>query len=268
MVRGMKNKGITDYHVHSKWSPDSKMSIQEALEHCIQNQILDIAFTEHMDLGIQHKKAYHQLEGYIEEIAQAKAQYPTITIQTGIEAGVNAANLVETEKILSAFPLDYIIFSIHASRGAPFCSQRAYSKKGHQAFLQLYFEEMRYIVTHGTHYQALGHFDYILRYQPYTMKEFLSYEQPIKEILNQLILHQAALEINTKGIQSLERPHPPMEILQWYAQLGGTLVVVGSDAHKASQIGEYFDRAIEWIKESGLRYYHTYDNGTWVENPL
>lgn len=264
----MKNKVVSDYHIHSKWSPDSKMSIQDALDHCNLGQIQDIAFTEHMDLGIQHKKAYHRLDDYIEEVSQAKHQYPMMHILTGIEAGVNASNLTETEQLLRTFPLEYIVFSLHASKGAPFCSQRAYQKAGHEAFLRLYFEEMLYIVTHGQRYHALGHLDYILRYQSYTIEEFLLYEQQIKEILNQLILHHAALEINTKGIQSLNRPHPPMEILKWYVQLGGSLVVIGSDAHKASQIGEHFHQAKEWIQSAGLEVYHTFEKGNWIENPL
>ena len=148
-------------------------------------------------------------------------------------------------------------FSIHASKGIPFCSQRAYHKCGHQELLRLYFNEMLYTVTHGKHYHALGHMDYILRYHPYSLEEFLGYEAEIKLILEQLIRHQAALEINSKGFRSLNRPHPPIEILKWYQEMGGTLLVIGSDAHKSSQM-EKTSRVDRMVKTSGFSYYRLY----------
>lgn len=268
MIRGMKKSKNVDYHVHSQWSPDSRMPIKEALDYCAQQEIHEVAFTEHMDIGIQHKKAYHRLDEYLQEVATLKLQYPELHILSGIEAGVNVGNLEATEQLLQNLPLDYIIFSLHASHRYPFCSKKAYTRIGHAEFLQLYFDEMLHIVSQGKKYHALGHMDYILRYHPYTIEEFLSYENQIKEILKQLKIHNAALEVNTKGIQSLHRPHPPIEILRWYAQLGGELVVIGSDAHAMDQIGEHFNYAKEWIRTAGLMGYHTFEKGDWVKNPL
>lgn len=240
------------------------MPIQEALDFCQKQAILDIAFTEHLDIGIQHdKNAYTKLNQYITLLQETKPQYPMIHILTGIEAGVNVANLESTEAYLDSCAYEFIIFSIHASKGIPFCSQRAYNKCGHKELLQLYFGEMLHAVTHGKHYHALGHMDYILRYQPYSLEEFLGYEAQIKQILEQLMIHQAALEINTKGIQSLNRPHPPIQVLKWYKEIGGTLLVIGSDAHKASQIGEKYQEAVEWLKLSGFSHYNLIREGIW-----
>lgn len=260
----MNNYEKTDYHIHSEWSPDSRMPIQEALESCQKQEIDDIAFTEHLDIGIQHDKhAYEKLNQYTAVLEKVKSHYPMMNILTGIEAGVNTANLDSTEAYLDSCKYEFIIFSIHASKGIPFCSQRAYQKCGHQELLRLYFNEMLYTVTHGKHYHALGHMDYILRYQPYSLEEFLGYEKEIRQILEQLIQHQAALEINSKGFQSLNRPHPPIEILKWYQEMGGNLLVIGSDAHKSSQIGENFQDSIEWLKQAGFFHYQVIREGNW-----
>lgn len=264
----MKERLITDYHIHSEWSPDSNMSIQEAIEYCQLMQITDIAFTEHMDIGIQHKRDYHILGEYIKAIAKAKQRYPLMHILAGIEAGVNVTNLVVTEQFLQSLPFDYIIYSIHASQGIPYCSRKAYKKVGHKKLLHQYFEEMLFIVTNGKNYHSLGHLDYILRYQPYSLDEIVEYEEQIRQILRQLILHYAALEINTKGIQSLGRPHPPLAVLQWYRQEEGSLLVIGSDAHKASQIGEFFESALQWIQQAGFHNHHTFNGKMWQNHPL
>jgi len=50
--------------------------------------------------------------------------------------------------------------------------------------------------------------------------------------------------------------------------MGGTLLVIGSDAHKSSQIGENFQESIEWLKQAGFSYYQVIRERNWKKVQL
>jgi histidinol-phosphatase (PHP family) len=56
-----------------------------------------------------------------------------------------------------------------------------------------------------------------------------------------------------------ERTTPAKEILRMYKDLGGEIITIGSDAHRAKDLGYYFDHAVEMIKEAGIQYLATFE---------
>ena len=68
------------------------------------------------------------------------------------------------------------------------------------------------------------------------------------------ILPDGDLElINTAGIRKqLGHPNPHPDILRRYRELGGTLVTMGSDAHKPFALGFAFDTAKDLLKSCGF----------------
>ena len=50
------------------------------------------------------------------------------------------------------------------------------------------------------------------------------------------------------------------EWLRRYKELGGEIITVGSDAHKAEHIGYEFEIAGELLKSCGFRYYTEFEN--------
>ena len=64
------------------------------------------------------------------------------------------------------------------------------------------------------------------------------------------------IELNTGGLykgMTSANPHP--DIIKRYRDLGGEIITVGSDAHKAEFIGYGFCEASEILKQSGFKYY-------------
>ena len=45
-----------DYHIHTLYSPDSKMEPDEAVRAAIESGITDICFTEHMGFGTSYAR--------------------------------------------------------------------------------------------------------------------------------------------------------------------------------------------------------------------
>ena len=61
------------------------------------------------------------------------------------------------------------------------------------------------------------------------------------------------LEINTSGIRyGLGNPHPNIEILNRFKELGGKIITIGSDAHKTDDLGKDFDMAYNILEKVGF----------------
>jgi histidinol-phosphatase (PHP family) len=75
----------------------------------------------------------------------------------------------------------------------------------------------------------------------------------LSEILGDVIRQGLALEINTSGLrQAVREPYPGVELLGMYARLGGKSVIVGSDAHRVSDLGAGLSEAREMAAQAGL----------------
>ena len=74
-------------------------------------------------------------------------------------------------------------------------------------------------------------------------------------LLKLLIENGKGIEINTAGIAKIGFPHPHIDALKLYKELGGEIITVGSDAHKKEDIGFGFDVANDLLKQIGFRYY-------------
>ena len=120
-----------------------------------------------------------------------------------------------------------------------------------------YFQSTLETVKKVQCFQSLGHLDYIVRYG-YTREKDYSYHKYadiIDEILKELIRKEIALEINTGGLKcglGFTNPHP--DILKRYRELGGTMVTVGSDAHRPEHVGYGFELLTQILTEAGFHY--------------
>ena len=100
--------------------------------------------------------------------------------------------------------------------------------------------------------------DYIVRYSPNKDSNYsvFDYQDIIDEILKLIINKNIKLEINTSNLaKGFHFTNPHTDIIKRYQELGGEYVTVGSDAHKAQNIGYGFDIAKEIIEKYDLKVY-------------
>ena len=105
-------------------------------------------------------------------------------------------------------------------------------------------------------------FDYIISNPPYMAVDGKKIsENENKKIarheicldLKKLIEKKIGLEVNTSGIRyGVGDFHPCREIIARYKELGGKIITMGSDAHRALDIMRDFDKAREVLKEIGF----------------
>jgi len=89
----------------------------------------------------------------------------------------------------------------------------------------------------------------------------MDYKDRLEEILKILIQNRKGIEVNTYGLrQSSKQCLPDFDIISFYLQLGGKIITVGSDAHKAADVGEGVRDAVEIISNAGFKYLTVFSN--------
>ena len=215
-----------------------------------------IAFTDHVE-WIPEDDAYHYLQPaeYFAELEAARAQVNgALTLLAGVETGNAHRFPTEVAALLAAGPWDYVIGSLHWHGGKPGWRPIAFAQ-GMEASYQSYFAELVQLAAHGD-FDVVGHLDNVRRDSCMLYQQTLAvadFADPIRTALRSLVERGKGLEINTSGPSyGLPVPLPDLTILRWFRELGGEILVFGSDAHKSEQVGRHFATARELALAAGF----------------
>ena len=267
---------FADYHVHSEFSDDSAYPLEEVVKDAIRLKLDEICITDHVDYGVKQDwdcgrtieyrgsapLANVDYPRYMARIDELKKQYgEQITIKTGMEFGVQIHTIPQFESLYSRYPFDFILLSIHQVEDQEFWTQDFQQGRTQQEYNERYYEEMLQVVRQYKHYSVLAHLDLITRYDQAGVYPFVKVRDRIAEILQQVIRDGKGIEVNTSchryGLKDLT---PSREILGLYRELGGTIITLGSDAHKAEHLAAYMKETREELRKMGFSSLCTFQN--------
>ena len=248
-----------DYHIHSSVSPDSKESYQAIFQAAGQQGLSEIMITEHYECytpGYQSRffqEGY--LEGYADAFQNARQQYQgPLYIGFGLELGQSNENPERGEAALNSFDFDFVIGSCHKIDNMDL-SQYDYNNIDTNELLDRYLKSLLEI-TKQDRYDCLGHFDLPKRYarRQGTDLEIDPADPRVEEILRLVIQNGKGIEINTSGLrQGAGDCFPSLPLLKRYRELGGTIVTIGSDAHRAVDVAADLKAAREILLAAGFQ---------------
>ncbi len=223
---------LADTHMHSIYSFDGQMCLEDMIKRGIYLGLKYMAFTEHLELGqITIKQFLNRYKVYCDEIARLQEKYPNIKLIKGVEF-TNPEKYPKELEIVNSLDIDYIIGSNHEF-------PKQYDKK---KILEYYKRILRIAKLQGI--DSLGHMDYIRR----KFDDSFIPLDIIKDIYGYLLENDTALEINCsakrrKGLDLF----PSKSRLQLYKDMGGEKVTIGSDAHRLDEI---YDEVSDIDKEN------------------
>jgi histidinol-phosphatase (PHP family) len=258
-----------DLHTHSRNSFDGYPQISEMCESAIEKGIEVLCVSEHWDamatmpsgysLNGAGGKAFFGEETYRVEFLSAKEKYgKKIKLLYGIELGQPSQNPEGSRALLVRQPFDTVNGSIHNLRNDRDLIDVLTGCQTYEAVdktVREYLDLTRALVDFGG-VNVLCHFDYPLRYIPdfpgYE-RTLLPYRDQIADILRAAACKGMALELNTAGLKKLTKAiNPEPWIIRLYKDLGGQYVSIGSDAHRACDIGFGIDAAAGLAKRCGI----------------
>ena len=252
-----------DYHAHSDFSDDSVTPMNEMIEAAISKGVREFALTDHFDPDYPDRNYPFEIdfENYHKSLIESAARYKgRIKVIKGLEMGIqHGATLQKCEKAAVAFPYDFIIGSFHAAHGQDLYTDYLTDREPEEAF-SAFYSYMSHCLAEFSNFDVLGHFNVIDRYAS-VIPDYAPYTEVIEGMLRDLVAKGKGLEFNTSCFRygMGRRTTPTREILEAYRALGGEIVTIGSDAHRATDIVHGYDKALEILKACGFRYIATFE---------
>ncbi|MGP3778594.1 MULTISPECIES: histidinol-phosphatase HisJ family protein [Halanaerobium] len=249
-----------DYHLHSKFSADSEMTMDELCQTAVDKGLDEIAITDHHDIDYKDNTIEFLLDKnkYLKEIEKCQQRYKgDLVIKKGVEIGLQSHILKECNNYLDQ-DFDFIIGSFHTAEKKDLYNGDFFKNYSQwEAYIQ-YLKSVLEVVRNYDNYSVIGHLDIIRRYgdfntQPDLMENNKAAEL-IREILKIIIRKDKGLEVNTSGYRiDAKNPLPSFEILKLYYKLGGKILTIGSDSHTPDKVTNKFNYTKSKLKEIGFK---------------
>lgn len=272
---------LYDQHLHSRHSIDCRTEPRANVEAALARGLAGLTFTEHFDTHpLDFPRCVFHYGEYSTTIDRLRDEFgDRIFIGRGIEVCYQPQRMDFILNFLEKHPFDLVILSVHYFSGVPVHEKENWNgidpARGTKQYLEDLLAAVRFVASlhasRGRVFDVLGHLDLVKRY---TLRYFGSYDVSpcaaiIDEILHTCLEADLTPEINTSSLrQGLSETMPNGDTVRRYAGLGGTAVSLGSDSHKADDIGAGFDVASSLVRAAGLQGLAVFKNRTRSIIPL
>lgn len=250
-----------DYHLHSDFSADCKVPMEEMVVGAIQKGLTKICFTEHVDYEYPDDSIHFDVDfdQYNGEIDRLRTKYEgVIQIRKGIEIGVQPHILKQYEQLMKKESFDFIICSMHTTDQKSLHYKEIFEGRTVEEAFKLYYDEYLTCIKNFKQFNVLGHVDLIKRYTDTPSKEL--FHDELKAIFDELIPYGKGIEINTSGVRyGLSHALPSKDVLKLYKACGGEIITLGSDAHRVSELAFEFRESLQLLQSVGFEYITTFD---------
>lgn len=223
---------------------------------------------DHYQPGIAMAKS--EFAAYIAEVLRLKEKYrDRIEVLLGVESDFFPEEIALYRSTYEPFPFDYIIGSVHQTRGVSIFNRNRWKNKPEAeqtADKKDYYELIRQSADTGL-FQVLGHIDAMKGYYP-PFADIAGAEAEIDAALRAVADNDIALEINTSGKTKDCGGWYPSDALLERALHFGADVTFGSDAHVPARVGDEWDDVRDRLREIGFTRWVFYRQKQKVVVPL
>lgn len=264
---------MIDLHTHTSFSPDSDEPMKNMIERAAMLGLEAYAITDHCEAdrffsreNYKRPQTDHEYDIYdyrevyeksLSALTKAKELYPKFNLLCGIEWGQPLYDMKATEIMCNDKRLDFVIGSLHELENMPDFAFIDYSEFDVDALLTKYFEQIAKMCESPV-FDTLAHLTYTLRYIEGEQKikvDMDKYKDIIAQAFKSLAYNGKALEINTSGLrQGYGKTFPTLDFVKLFKEMGGEIITLGSDSHRACDIGKGIAAGEEIAKEAGFKY--------------
>lgn len=259
-----------DYHMHSSFSADCSVSMEDMVIGAIEKGLTEICFTEHIDYEYPDETIVFEfdLEEYSKVLKQLQAKYSEqITIKKGIEIGVQPHLLQRYEQLMADWDFDFTICSMHTTDQKSLHYKEIFIDRTIEDAYQLYYDELFTCIKNFKNFNVLGHVDLIKRYS--SEQPANDFHEMLTAIFKEIIPAGKGIELNTSGVRyGLPHAMPSNDVLKLYKECGGEIITLGSDAHRVSELAFQFHESLSLLQSIGFKYLATFDKGQPKFHPI
>ncbi|MCL2547627.1 MAG: histidinol-phosphatase HisJ family protein [Symbiobacteriaceae bacterium] len=246
--------------------------MHDQVERGVELGLAEICFTEHLDCdpddySLRQARPGEPRDGFLDskyyndQIMTTRYSFQNrINLLKGVEIG-EAHRFPDIAKhLLEASDYDLVVASVHQLFGFDLSIPWTRVPSTEKIAYDEYFQQVLHLVQ-ICDLDVLAHLDVVKRCGTafYGRFDAYRYRDILYEILTTLVRRGKGLEINTSGYrQAAAEPYPALQVLQWYKELGGEIITIGSDSHHPSRLGSSLDDARELAIQAGFKAFATY----------
>lgn len=256
---------LYDQHLHSRHSCDSNADPAENVRRAIDVGLAGLTFTEHYDTHPDERPTCRYDDAaYSDTIESLRAQFGgRIRIGKGVEVCYQPDRMPEIVEFLDRHVFDLVLLSVHWCFGVAIHKQEVWMGRDPSAVTRRYLEAVldavrfceRLHARRPRVFDVLAHLDFCKRYSFRFAQRICLHEHAdlLDEILRTCLAADLVPEINTSTVrQGIGEAMPGLLTVRRYAELGGTMMSLGSDSHRSPDIGAGFSEQVANLRAAGL----------------
>jgi histidinol-phosphatase (PHP family) len=248
---------LTDFHMHSTYSPDGDDSPETMCRHALSAGMSAIALTEHAEWHPTHlPNGFSRVDEYFRAVDRCRQNFTEqgLAVYSGVELGNPHEHSDQACQLLADYPFEVVIASLHWLDGKNIHLEECFSGRDIYDVYRHYFRELGRLAS-GFDFDILAHWDRIIwrgtllgdQFDPWRI------EDEIKESLTAIVAHNRTLELNTRFIgEPVNWNEAIITVFRWFVELGGHRFVIDSDAHRRHEIGRDFAIATQLLTRAGI----------------
>ncbi|HNX13861.1 MAG TPA: PHP domain-containing protein [Oscillospiraceae bacterium] len=232
---------LQDYHTHTNFSFDSECLLETLIESRRTAGIEYMAVTDHADFNTDDSEL-SRLEKFTERFSELqkkleiqKRSVEEINIAFGVEIGQPIFCPEMASALISRFPFDVVLASQHEFPHKEDFYFVDFSDGKNLPLVDGYFNLLCDVIAWGD-FDILAHMTYPFRrmYRQGVNVDDTRWSDAIRDVLKLVIKEKKALEINLSSTTGGHEPMPTKTILAAYKDLGGEMITIGTDDHRAA----------------------------------
>lgn len=255
---------LCDYHMHSDNSTDGNNTIEQMCAAATKVGLNEIAISDHFEPTTGNENySWYNKEKYFREIQKANELYnKELKIKRAVELGQPHLFQESSLKLITSNPYDYVLGSAHKMADNVDFGDLRYNAENLTEYCNKYLDELENLAG-WNQFDCLAHLDLIKRYAAKfnLSTRLIDYKDRMETILRTIIYNGKGIEVNTSGLRQLAKEClPGLDIIEFYKQLGGEIITIGSDAHNSDDVGKGIMEAVELIRNAGFKYITIYND--------
>ena len=247
-----------DYHVHSTYSVDCKVPMEESCRAAIAAGVTEIAITDHVDhVPADPGCGYYRPDDYLREVEDVAERFAgQLTVLRGMEVDYNDSTVEKVARFMAEYGhhYDFVIGSVHYFSDGSMIFPDYFAGRSLDEVYLPYFDQVERAIETGW-FDSIGHLDLPKRYAPTTHRDYdpARYRERLLNIFDTMIARGVAFEINTSGLRQTPRTSMPAgPIVRWYAERGGRLITTGTDSHAPQTVGAGLAKTLDMLTLCGI----------------
>jgi len=258
---------LIDYHTHHARCGHAVGALEDYVKRGVEIGLAQIGLSDHMPLLHVDPAAYYpemampmdELPRYVEEAFALKAKYKgRIDVRVGLEGDYIEGHEEAIERIIAAYPWDYVIGSVHFLGEwdvTDFRQTHGWEGRDRMAVYEQYYDAVCKAAATGF-YDYIGHIDVIKRFG-FGPEGDVSHLE--KTALESVAKAGIAIELNASGLRMPCAEMFPSRRMLAYAKELGIPITIGSDCHQPERLGQYLEEARAALREAGYTQLATFE---------